>query len=59
MTNLSNDEILRKIRNLEDKIHDCKAYIVSDFCMTCKEMYEQIYKYEAEIKILKQLQNNQ
>lgn len=56
MANPSNEEIRRKIRDLEDKIHDCKAYIVSDFCMTCKEMYDQIYKYEAEIKVLKELQ---
>jgi hypothetical protein len=55
MANLSKDEILRKIRNLEDKIHDCKAYIVSDFCMTCKEMYDQIHKHEIELKTLKDL----
>lgn len=57
MANLSKDEILKKIRNLEDKIHDCKAYIVSDFCMTCKEMYQNITKYESEIKVLKEYLN--
>ena len=53
MTNLSNEEIRRKIRNIEDKIHDCKAYISSDFCVSCSEMYNNIKKYEAEIKLLK------
>lgn len=54
MTNLSNEEIRRKIRDLEDKIHDCKAYISSDFCVSCNEMYENIKKYENEIKTLKE-----
>lgn len=53
MTNLSSEEIKRKIRDLEDKIHDCKAYISSDFCISCNEMYENIKKYEAEVRILK------
>lgn len=59
MANLSKDEILKKIRNLEDKIYDCKAYIVSDFCTTCKEMYDQIHKYEAEIRVLQELWDEQ
>jgi hypothetical protein len=53
MTNLSSEEIRRRIRDLEDKIHDCKAYISSDFCVSCNEMYKNIKKYEAEIDILK------
>ena len=53
MTNLSSEEIRRKIRDIEDKIHDCKAYISSDFCVSCNEMYNNIKKYEAEIKLLK------
>ena len=53
MTNLSSEEIRRKIRDIEDKIHDCKAYISSDFCISCNEMYNNIKKYEAEIDILK------
>lgn len=55
MTNPSNEEITRKIRDLEDKIHDCKAYIVSDFCISCKEMYDNIKKYEIEIDLLKKI----
>jgi hypothetical protein len=53
MTNLSSEEIRRKIVELQDKIHDCKAYISSDFCISCNEMYKNIKKYEAEIEILK------
>lgn len=55
MTNPSNEEIRRKIRDLEDKIHDCKAYISSDFCVSCSEMYNNIQKYEAEISVLRDL----
>ena len=58
MTNPSNEEIRRKIRDIEDKIHDCKAYISSDFCVSCDEMYENIKKHEAEIKLLKGLYHN-
>jgi hypothetical protein len=53
MTNLSSEETRRKIRDIEDKIHDCKAYISSDFCVSCNEMYNNIKKYEAEIAELK------
>jgi peptidoglycan hydrolase CwlO-like protein len=54
MTDHQNQEIRRKIRDIEDKIHDCKAYISSDFCVSCNEMYENIKKYENEIKTLKE-----
>lgn len=53
MVNLSNEEVRKKILDLEDKIHDCKAYISSDFCVSCNEMYENIKKYEAEVRELK------
>ena len=49
MANLSREEIRRKIRDIEDKIHDCKAYISSDFCVSCNEMYSNIAKYKKEI----------
>ena len=49
MANLSREEIRRKIRDIEDKIHDCKAYISSDFCVSCNEMYSNIEKYKKEI----------
>ena len=58
MTNPLNEEIRRKIRDLEDKIHDCKAYISSDFCVSCNEMYENIKKHEREFKLLKELYQN-
>lgn len=53
MENLSKEEVRRKIRDIEDKIHDCKAYISSDFCVSCNEMYNKIHKHEIELKILK------
>lgn len=55
MTNPSNEEIKRKIRDLEDKIYDCKAYISSDFCVSCMEMYDKIKKYQTEIDVLREL----
>jgi hypothetical protein len=55
MVNPSNEEIRKKIRDLEDKIHDCKTYISSDFCISCNEMYEKINQYTTEIKSLKEL----
>jgi len=58
MANQSNEEIRRKIRDLEDKIHDCKTYISSDFCVSCSEMYDNIEKYQNEITILKGLYHN-
>lgn len=51
---MTNEEIKRKIRDLEDKIHDCKAYISSDFCVSCNEMYKNINEYQQEIQILTQ-----
>jgi peptidoglycan hydrolase CwlO-like protein len=53
MSNLSSEEIRRRISDLKDKIHDCKSYISSDFCISCNEMYENIKKYEEEIAVLK------
>jgi hypothetical protein len=53
MTNQLNEETKRKIRDLEDKIHDCKAYIASDFCVSCQEMYKKIEQYQIEIQKLK------
>lgn len=52
---MTNEEVKRRIRDLEDKIHDCKAYISSDFCVSCNEMYKNIKKYEIEIELLKEL----
>ena len=58
MTSPSNEEIRRKIRDLEDKIHDCKAYLSSDFCVSCSEMYGNIEKYKREIEDLKKQYHN-
>ena len=53
MTNLSSEEIRRKITDLQDKIYDAKHYILSSSCEVCQKMYEDIKKYEAEIATLK------
>ena len=58
MVHPTNEEIKRKIRDLEDKIHDCRAYISSDFCVSCNEMYNNIKKYEDQIRDLKELYHN-
>jgi hypothetical protein len=51
---MTNEEIKKRIRDLEDKIHDCKAYISSDFCVSCNEMYNNINKHQQEIDLLAQ-----
>ena len=51
---MTNEEIKKRIRDLEDKIHDCKAYISSDFCVSCNEMYNNINKHQQEIDLLTQ-----
>ena len=51
---MTNEEIRKRIRDLEDKIHDCKAYISSDFCVSCNEMYNNINKHQQEIDLLTQ-----
>jgi hypothetical protein len=53
MSNLSSEEIRRRIVNLQDKIYDAKYYILSSSCEVCQKMYEDIKKYEAEIAALK------
>jgi hypothetical protein len=58
MPNPSNEEIKRKIVNLQDKIYDAKHYILSSSCEVCQKMYEDIKKYEAEIAVLKELYQN-
>ncbi len=41
-----------KIRELKEKINECKDYISSDFCKNCVEMYKKIELYEQQIKDL-------
>lgn len=55
MSNLSKEEIRKKIVNLQDKIYDAKYYILSSSCEVCQKMYEDIKKYEAEITVLNEL----
>ncbi len=46
-----------KIRELKEKIADLKEYISSDFCKNCVSIYNEINKYEQEIKSLENDQN--
>lgn len=38
-----------KIRELKEKINECRDYISSDFCQHCTSMYDRIKEYEAQI----------
>lgn len=51
---LSLDE---KIRNLKDKIADCRDYISSDFCIKCVEVYKEIEILEYELVKLENERN--
>lgn len=42
----------QKIRELKEKISECRDYISSDFCKNCARMYDLIHKYELEIEQL-------
>jgi len=49
---MTNQNLNEKIRDLKEKIHECKDYISSDFCRNCVDMYKKIEQYEQEIKDL-------
>lgn len=57
--NQSRNEILRKIKSLEDKLWDAVSYISSDYCKQCSYMYDQIKVYETEIRDLKEQLNHE
>lgn len=57
MSQINQNEIQERIKNLEDKLWDAISYISSDFCKQCSYMYDQIKVYEKEIKELKNLLN--
>ena len=42
----------QKIRDLKEKISECRDYISSDFCRNCFDMYKNIELYEQQIKDL-------
>lgn len=51
---MTNEEIRKKIIDLEDKIHDARYYISSDACQTCEKMYSDIKIWREEISKLKE-----
>lgn len=57
--NQSRNEILKKIKSLEDKLWDAISYISSDYCKQCSYMYDQVRVYEQEIKQLKEHLENE
>jgi hypothetical protein len=57
--NQSRNEILGKIKSLEDKLWDAISYISSDYCKQCSYMYDQVRVYEQEIKQLKEHLENE
>ena len=59
MTHTNQNEILERIKSLEDKLWDAVSYISSDLCKQCSYMYDQIKVYEEEIKQLKNQLNNE
>lgn len=42
----------QKIRELKEKINECRDYISSDFCQNCMSMYAKIEQYEQQIRDL-------
>lgn len=53
--NQNNEEILEKIKSLEDQLWDAISYISSDFCQHCSHVYKQVHQYREEIEKLKKL----
>lgn len=47
-----NETNQQKIRDLKEKINECRDYISSDFCKNCNEMYKKIAVYEQQIEDL-------
>ena len=45
-----NQNQLKQIENLKEKINDMRDYIASDTCTSCKRAVENIKRYEQEIK---------
>jgi uncharacterized protein Yka (UPF0111/DUF47 family) len=49
---MTNQNLDQKIKDLKEKIHECRDYISSDFCKNCVDMYKKIEAYEKQIKDL-------
>ena len=53
MTNPSENErekILSRISDVKEEIWESRAYISSDICRRCSEMYDKIVRLEQELK---------
>lgn len=46
------EKILDEIYQIKEKIYDARAYINSEYCRRCSEMYDQIFRLENELKAL-------
>lgn len=44
------EKIYSRISFLKEEIYECRAYISSDFCQRCSDMYEKILVLEQELK---------
>ena len=44
------EKILDEICHIKEKIYDARAYISSEYCRRCSEMYDQIFRLESELK---------
>lgn len=44
------EKILNKIYNLKEEIWETRAYISSDFCKKCSEMYTKIAVLEQQLR---------
>lgn len=44
------EKILDRILFLKEEIWETRAYISSDFCRRCSDMYEKILRLEQELK---------
>ena len=47
-----NESLDEKIRNIKDRISECRDYISSDFCIRCVEIYREIHSLENQLKVL-------
>jgi len=53
-----NEKILNRISYLKEEIWETRAYISSDFCRRCSEMYDKIMRLEQELKGLQRKISN-
>lgn len=54
----SKEKILNDIRCLKEEIWETKAYISSDICQRCSDMYSKIVRLEQELQGLQRKISN-